>query len=266
MSKVDNRFCLIADNGDKLYPYMKSQRSTGRYGFALNAPGEQDRHGSGKYTTSIEEVIRLVVNDGWSVRAKTTDKPTKQRGGSFGFRKRAIIRYEISDEFKSIVAGAKISPAKVHARSKAPSESLSNGVEPERQGADGPVDEKTIREIMTRRGQPEFRNQLLAVFEGKCCITKSSVVGVLEAAHIVPFAERPDYSITNGLLLRSDVHTLFDLNLLMVTPNGKVEVSHALLGTEYERYSGVIIANDLPDEMRENLRSRYEALNSATCS
>ncbi|KKN63468.1 hypothetical protein LCGC14_0501290 [marine sediment metagenome] len=43
MEAVDRRFVLVADNGDRLYPYKKAQRETGRYGFALTKPGEQDR-------------------------------------------------------------------------------------------------------------------------------------------------------------------------------------------------------------------------------
>lgn len=46
---VDKRFALLTDDGQRLYPYKKSQRSTNRYGFALTAPGEADRHGGGYF-------------------------------------------------------------------------------------------------------------------------------------------------------------------------------------------------------------------------
>lgn len=74
MEAVDKRLTLIADNGDRLYPYKKFQKKTGRFGFALTRPGENDRNGQGIYTDSIQEVIQRLVFDGWNVRAKTTDK------------------------------------------------------------------------------------------------------------------------------------------------------------------------------------------------
>lgn len=80
---VDKRFALLTDDGQRLYPYKKSQRSTNRYGFALTAPGEADRHGGGYYTDSIEEVVKRLVFDGWSVRAKTVDAAGNQSHGTY---------------------------------------------------------------------------------------------------------------------------------------------------------------------------------------
>jgi predicted restriction endonuclease len=55
---------------------------------------------------------------------------------------------------------------------------------------------------------------------------------VLEAAHIRPHAEEPDYRTSNGLLLRADLHTLFDLHLLSVNPQtGKISVAPELSET-----------------------------------
>lgn len=257
---IDKRFCLIADNGDRLYPYKKTQISTGRYGYALNKPGEQDRKGAGHYTTDLNEVVRRVVHDGWSVRAKEESSGKKRpREGSFGFNKQAIVRYEISGELEELVRGAKRLPSKVHApitpveRSKA-----AFAEDDEHDSAESPVDEKIFREISTRRGQPEFRKQLLAAFQGKCCVTGSELSSVLEAAHIVPYSERPDYSVTNGLLLRSDIHTLFDLDILRIMPSGQVEISQQLKGTEYEQYAGKKVVVEMPKKMSENLRVRYE--------
>lgn len=110
MSTVDTRFTLVANNGDKLYPYKKSQLKTGRCGFALNKPGEQDRNGMGHYTDSIAEVIQRVVFDNWSVRVKTASQKSKQREGSLGLRKKAIIGYELAPELFHIVENANIKP------------------------------------------------------------------------------------------------------------------------------------------------------------
>jgi len=123
------------------------------------------------------------------------------------------------------------------------------------------VDEKTLREIKTRRGQPEFRKSLLLAFEGKCCVTGCNVESVLEAAHIIPHSEKSNYSVLNGLLLRADIHTLYDLNLIGIDENGKVFVSETLRESEYSQYQGKIIAENIQTEMSANLAKRFEIFN-----
>lgn len=117
-------------------------------------------------------------------------------------------------------------------------------------------DERVERTIKSRRGQAEFRKLLIKAYDGKCCITESSVHEILEAAHIVPHAEETDYSVTNGLLFRSDIHTLFDLHLIWVTEKGIVGVSEVLRGTEYEKYSGKQAIKDIPKAMSRNLAKK----------
>lgn len=113
MTTVDKRFALIADNGDRLYPYKKSQKSTNRYGFALTAPGDQDRHGGGDYTKDFATVVGRLVHDGWSIRAKTINKEGRQREGTFGISKRVIIGYEIDSSLQHLVAKASMQPLKI---------------------------------------------------------------------------------------------------------------------------------------------------------
>ena len=72
--------------------------------------------------------------------------------------------------------------------------------------------------VRARPGQARFRNEILKVF-GRCVVTGCTTREVLEAAHIVPHAngdENNQSCPSNGILLRADVHTLFDLNLLRV--------------------------------------------------
>jgi hypothetical protein len=54
-------------------PIKKTQRETGKHGFALSAPGKQDRHRQAIYSENIEEVIKYVICDGYGVRAKMAD-------------------------------------------------------------------------------------------------------------------------------------------------------------------------------------------------
>lgn len=94
--------------------------------------------------------------------------------------------------------------------------------------------ERVAREIAIRRGQTVFRRQLLEAY-GCCAMTGCTVEAALEAAHIVPYQGPGTNHPLNGLLLRADIHTLFDLGLLAVDPDTlAILVDSHLDGTEYE--------------------------------
>jgi hypothetical protein len=78
--------------------------------------------------------------------------------------------------------------------------------------------DRTIRSIKARRGQQAFRDALLDAYKGRCAITGCPVIDVLEAAHVTPYLGLETNNITNGLLLRADVHTLLDCGLIGVDP------------------------------------------------
>lgn len=97
--------------------------------------------------------------------------------------------------------------------------------------------DKVLREISQRRGQKKFRQALLKAYDGACVISQSRVEPVLEAAHIVPYLGDYTNNISNGLLLRADLHTLFDLHLIKINPtSGIVEISPSLAATPYWKY------------------------------
>lgn len=101
---------------------------------------------------------------------------------------------------------------------------------------DNVVDERKriLHDIVLRQGQPAFRKTLLDAYEGRCVITGCSVNHVLEAAHIYPYQGNKTNDISNGLLLRSDIHTLFDLKLLTVHPETlEIYVSPTLASSHY---------------------------------
>lgn len=262
METVDKRFVLIAKDGDRLYPYKKVQRNTNRCGYALTKPGEQDRNGQGTYTDDIQEVIRRLVVDGWSVRTKTTDKAGRQREGSFGINKRSVHGYEIDEAFEHLVVSAiqkplSVMPANRKTKNfKAPLNQEFTALH------ENPVDESIYRAIKTRRGQPEFRKALLMSYGGKCCISNCDVENVLEAAHIVPHTEETNYSLTNGLLLRSDIHTLYDLNLVGIDAKGVVFIPKNLKNSEYWQFQGRYIDGNIPEPMSENLKRRFASYKS----
>ncbi len=87
--------------------------------------------------------------------------------------------------------------------------------------------------IQPRLGQGAFRIVVTDAYERRCAICGERVLPVLETAHVRPYAEGGLHQLDNGLLLRSDLHTLFDRGYLTVTPDRHVEVSKRIR-EEYE--------------------------------
>jgi HNH endonuclease len=104
--------------------------------------------------------------------------------------------------------------------------------------------------ITIRRGQPKFRRDLIKAYNGKCAVTGTAIIPLLEAAHIVPYQGKKTNHISNGLLLRADIHTLFDLNRLTINSDLEVVVSTSLKGTEYGQYQGKKLAVPAPRSQR----------------
>ncbi|HEY1170106.1 MAG TPA: HNH endonuclease signature motif containing protein [Verrucomicrobiae bacterium] len=100
--------------------------------------------------------------------------------------------------------------------------------------------QKVLRAIALRRGQREFRRRLMLAYGSSCCITSTSVTDILEAAHIEPYAIGGKTVTQNGLLLRADIHTLFDLKLISINPeNHTVFCSKELLKSkDYQSLHG----------------------------
>lgn len=82
--------------------------------------------------------------------------------------------------------------------------------------------------VKPRLGQGAFRVVVTDAYQRRCAITKEKALPVLEAAHIRPIAEGGQHEIGNGLLLRSDVHTLFDRGYVTVSPDFQFRVSRRL--------------------------------------
>jgi len=118
-----------------------------------------------------------------------------------------------------------------------------------------------------RLGQGAFRVLVTDAYHRRCAVTGERTLPVLEAAHIQPYAEKGPHLISNGLLLRSDLHTLFDDGYLTVTEDFRVEVSGRIReeyenGREYYRYHGapltVVPQSELERPSAEFLRWHNE--------
>jgi HNH endonuclease len=130
------------------------------------------------------------------------------------------------------------------------------------------ADERTrlLREVVQRRGQAQFRRQLLQAYAGRCAVTGCDAVDALEAAHIIGYIGLATQHVRNGLLLRADIHTLFDLGLLSICPDTlSVVLTPSLRSSSYASLHGQPLAlpvdqDKCPDI--EALRQRWREIPS----
>lgn len=93
----------------------------------------------------------------------------------------------------------------------------------------------TFRSIVVRQGQGRFRRELINVYNGRCAVTGELTLEVLDAAHIMPYLGRHTNSVNNGILIRTDLHNLFDFNLLSIEPSSwRIEI-HPSIASDYYR-------------------------------
>jgi putative restriction endonuclease len=109
-----------------------------------------------------------------------------------------------------------------------------------------------------RMGQGAFRVMVTDAYNRRCAISGEKTLPVLEAAHIKPYSYGIQ-TINNGLLLRSDLHKLFDTGYMTVSQDYHIEVSKRIReefenGRDYYRYHGNSLISmpnnimDLPDK------------------
>ncbi len=101
---------------------------------------------------------------------------------------------------------------------------------------DAPADEVrygTPVLVAPRLGQGIFRARVMDAYGRRCAVTGERTLPVLEAAHIKPYSQSGPHATENGLLLRSDLHTLFDRGYVTVTPKLELRVSQSIRA-EYE--------------------------------
>ena len=82
--------------------------------------------------------------------------------------------------------------------------------------------------VAPRLGQGAFRLKVTDIYSRKCAVTGERTLPALEAAHIRPYSEGGRHDASNGLLLRRDLHSLFDAGYLTVSPSLRLEVSRSI--------------------------------------
>ncbi|UGS42282.1 HNH endonuclease [Pseudocitrobacter corydidari] len=95
-----------------------------------------------------------------------------------------------------------------------------------------------LRQIKQRRGQKAFRDTLISQ-TAKCAVTGCKIVDILEAAHISAYKNDTHNHVSNGLLLRCDMHTLYDLDLFAINPDSLIiYFAPQIQDKEYTKYQG----------------------------
>jgi len=85
----------------------------------------------------------------------------------------------------------------------------------------------TPQTVQPRLGQGTFRIAVTSAY-GACAVSGEHSLPALEAAHVRPYADGGAHALSNGLLLRADIHRLYDAGYVTVTPDYRFRVSHDL--------------------------------------
>ncbi|MES2479905.1 MAG: HNH endonuclease [Bacteroidota bacterium] len=97
-----------------------------------------------------------------------------------------------------------------------------------------------------RKAQDRFKANLMKVYGGQCCVSRVNVESTLSGAHIEPHHINGNNSSCNGLLLRADIHKLFDDDLIAINPQTlEVIVHQCLRDTIYDEFNGQILLERL---------------------
>lgn len=111
-----------------------------------------------------------------------------------------------------------------------------------------------------RLGQRSFQAVVLDAYHRRCAISGTRIPPVLQAAHIRPVAAGGEHRLDNGMLLRSDVHTLFDRGYVGVDPSFQLVVSPRLRrdfgnGDQFYAKAGLLI--DLPQRTADRPKREF---------
>ena len=114
--------------------------------------------------------------------------------------------------------------------------------------------------VTPRLGQGGFRIRVQETYALKCAVTGERTLPALEAAHIRPYSDGGPHEVSNGLLLRRDLHRLFDTGYVTVNPSLRLEVSSSIReqfnnGRHYYAMHGSRIYVPDRSEERPNLQA-----------
>lgn len=175
----------------------------------------------------------------------SVDPNHKGKGLSSGSKRDLAVWNEFNGNLDMVALAAKAIREKI-ASSKRSSENLYLDLEVEEvaMAVFEPTNTYDTRQrlaqiIAIRKRQATFRKTLLKAYDNKCAMTSADAPDALEAAHIIPYRNENLNHPTNGILLRADVHILFDMGLVSVEPETyKVAIAGKLSDTVYGGMNG----------------------------
>jgi hypothetical protein len=219
--------------------------------------GENIRADFALWVYRNEDVYYLIPN---AVLREIDCDPLTQRNHLHGF---AIISLDIENDFASYKPQGGGRDVKEFKRAKLQDLIARLGRRSAVTGPQSNGEDVQWQARRVRQGQPAFREALLKAYESKCCITGTAPPNVVDAAHIEPYSTEQDCDPANGLLLRADLHNLFDDNLIAIHPETlEVHIHQSLAETEYRDLAGKQLRErsdgKRPDVGR--LQARWEAL------
>lgn len=274
-NKTYGTFCV--------YPFKKSGENIidGEkrkvFGFGAAAPGKQDRHGQGDYAYTIEDLVKKIVFQGYSVRAKP---PIKGSTGSsyqlydedFHTRQGNVDGYWLAPHLRYLVKGAKHQPISDAEYEKLTGIKFSSEKSVEKKMAElnaeiekiasenKSLKGKDVEVIIKRRvGQSTFRKLLIEENGCKCALSGVDEEKLLRASHIKPWSEATPEEKTdpeNGLLLSVIWDALFDQGLIAFHADGTIE-SSSLLTDDNIKKLGISLDIKLDEKYLTEKRKAY---------
>jgi HNH endonuclease len=125
--------------------------------------------------------------------------------------------------------------------------------------------EKVVRAIKVRRGQSSFRRGLFKRYGNRCMVTGCELEALLEAAHIAPYRNASHNDLSNGLLLRADIHTIYDLYLMQIDPiTLTVTFDESVFQAGYSAYHGKLLQVGAKRPSTACLQTRAELVSGFT--
>jgi len=206
----------------------------------------------------------------WEYRMQNISHVLDRAGKSWlpGLRPAANVGAKIEVQLTRLLARTGDAPTSVSGPTKELLERQTRAVEASGEfSSSNDVEERdrVLATIVRRRGQPAFRKSLLEAYVGRCAMTGCDVVDALEAAHIRPYSGRTSNVVSNGLLLRADIHTLFDLYLISVDPTAlRILINPSLRDSVYSELSGRPLA--LPAHPKQSANPQSLAWHFSRCS
>lgn len=128
---------------------------------------------------------------------------------------------------------------------------------------------RAVASAVRRRGQDVFRAALMAAYSGRCCVTGCDVGAAVEAAHILGYRGAATNHPQNGILLRADLHKLFDRKLLSIDPTTwTVKVADSIRNSDYGEFHGASIqmpSSSAQRPSREAMRKHFDSAGVNVC-